>query len=57
MTIKPAKGAKKDKVGAELLKKMKALAKTESKGGHIVQVRVAPKNKPPHGNCSCGCSG
>jgi hypothetical protein len=57
MTIRPEKGAKKDKVGAALLKKMKALAKSESKGGHVVQVRVAPKNKPPHGNCSCGCSG
>jgi hypothetical protein len=56
MTIKPEKGVKKDKPGAALLKKMKALAKAESKGQHIVQVRVAPKNKPPHGNCSCGCS-
>jgi hypothetical protein len=57
MTIRPAKGAKKDKLGAALLKKMKALAKTESKGQHIVQVRVAPKNKAPHANCSCACSG
>jgi hypothetical protein len=57
MTIRPAKDAKSDKAGTDLLKKMKALAQSESKGDHIVQVRVAPKNKPPHGNCSCGCSG
>jgi hypothetical protein len=57
MTIRPAKSAKKDKLGVALLKKMRALAKTESKGQHIVQVRVTPKSKAPHANCSCGCSG
>ena len=56
MTITPAKKAKMDKAGTALLKKMKALAKSESKGEHIVQVRVTPKNKAPHANCSCGCS-
>jgi hypothetical protein len=57
MTIIPAKKAKKDKAGKDLLAKMKALAKSESKGDHVVQVRVTPKNKAPHANCSCGCSG
>jgi hypothetical protein len=59
MTIRPDRSVKKakDEVGAALLKKMKALAKTESKGKHIVQIRVTPKGKPPHGNCSCACSG
>jgi hypothetical protein len=56
MTIRPVKGATKDKVGTALLKKMKALAKAESKGQHIVQVRVAPKGKAPHASCSCSCS-
>jgi hypothetical protein len=56
VTIRPDKGAKTDKAGADLLAKMKALAQNESKGDHIVQVRVAPKNKPPHANCSCACS-
>jgi hypothetical protein len=56
MTIRPAKKAKTDKAGKELLAKMKALAKSESKGEHVVQVRVSPKNKPPHANCSCACS-
>jgi hypothetical protein len=57
MTIKPAKDVKVDAAGAALLAKMKALAQSESKGEHVVQVRVAPKNKPPHANCSCSCSG
>jgi hypothetical protein len=56
MTIIPTKKAKVDKVGKALLVKMKALAKSESKGEHVVQVRVTPKNKAPHANCSCGCS-
>jgi hypothetical protein len=56
MTIKPAKKAKVDKPGKALLAKMKALAKSESNGEHVVQVRVTPKNKPPHANCSCACS-
>ena len=56
MTIKPPKEAEADKVGADLLAKMKALAQAESKGDHVVQVRVTPKNKPPHANCSCACS-
>jgi hypothetical protein len=56
MTIVPHKDAKKDATGSALLKKMKELARTESKGDHIVQVRVTPKDKAPHHNCSCGCS-
>jgi hypothetical protein len=56
MTIVPAKKAKMDDAGKKLLAKMKKLARSESKGEHVVQVRVTPKNKPPHANCSCGCS-
>jgi hypothetical protein len=56
MTIKLAKKAKVDKAGKKLLAKMKELAQSESKGEHLVQVRVTPKNKPPHANCSCSCS-
>jgi hypothetical protein len=58
MTIVPNKEARGqlDKTGTDLLAKMKELARKESTGDHIVQVRVTPKHKPPHSGCSCGCS-
>lgn len=58
MTSVPTKEAKAnvEKPGLDLLNKMKELARRESAGEHIVQVRVTPKNKPPHSGCSCCCS-
>ena len=44
-----------DPVGTALLDKLRGMAKDESGGDYIVQVRVTPKVKSPHNGCQCCC--
>jgi hypothetical protein len=57
MAIKATAGTSKDAERARLLKKTQALASAASANKEfVVQLRVPPKDKAPHANCSCACS-
>jgi hypothetical protein len=58
MANNPTAVTRKDAERVKLLKKTQDLAAAATANREtIVQLRVPPKDKAPHANCSCSCSG